>query len=61
MCHGNQEPCTKSEEQVSQLKRWYLMMIYREDINVDSKRIKVNEMVQLMEKITMITLFTLTI
>ena len=58
MCHGNQEPCTKSEEQVSQLKRWYLMMIYREDINVDSKRIKVNEMVQLMEKVTMITLFT---
>ena len=55
MSHGNQEPCTKSEEQVSQLKRWYLMMIYREDINVDSKRIKVNEMVQLMEKITMIT------
>ena len=39
MCHGNQEPCTKSEEQVSQLKRWYLMMIYREDINVGSKRI----------------------
>ena len=37
------------------------MMIYREDINVDSKRIKVKEMVQLMEKITMITLFTLTI
>ena len=61
MCHGNQEPCTKSEEQVSQHKRWYLMMIYREDINVDSKRIKVKEMVQLMEKITMITLFTLTI
>lgn len=58
MCHGNQEPCTKSEEQVSQLKSWHLRMIYREDINVDSKRIKVNEMVQLREKITMITLFT---
>lgn len=55
MCHGNQEPCTKSEEQDSQLKRWYLRMIYREDIKVDSKRIKVNQMVQLMEKITMIT------
>ena len=34
-------------------------IVYREDINVDSKRVKVNEMVQHMEKI--ITLFTLTI
>ena len=63
MCHGNQEPCIKNEEQLSFPTQALVSgTVYREYINVDSKRIKVNEMVQLMEKITtgMITLFTLT-
>ena len=63
MCHGNQEPCIKNEEQLSFPTQALVSgTVYREYINVDSKRIKVNEMVQLMEKITTgtITLFTLT-
>ena len=69
----NNRPSESAESCVTEIKKLALKVknkfptssvrisgiVYREDINVDSKRVKVNEMVQPWQKI--ITLFTLTI